>query len=425
MNKEMRDLLAKIEEKTVQAKAFMSGDNKDVAKANELMDEADALRAEYETAKRVYEAEKANGAIDATEVLEPTQDVQPKSAFEKFGADAKLGFNLDKTMNEGTNADGGYAVPEDVVTKIQEYREAERSLLDLVDVEPVNTNKGARTFKKRSQHTGFSKVGEGQSIGSKATPQFERLTYEIEKYAGYFPVTNEVLADSDSNLADVLMRWIGTESRVTANKLILAEIDTKDAVALTGIDDIKHEINVTIGSAFAGSCKIVTNDDGLNYLDTLKDTNDRYLLAPNPSDVMSMMLSVGARSIPIEVFPNDDMPSKPVYEASTDTTVQSGKTYYTKSGDVYTAVAEPTGNPSTSGYYEVTGYKIPMILGDLKEGVKYFDRQSVNIKLSDVATIGDFNAFEEDLTIYRAIEREDVEVKDDEAFVNGYILMAE
>lgn len=42
------------------------------------------------------------------------------------------------------------------------------------------------------------------------------------------------------------------------------------------------------------------------------------------------------------------------YDASTDTTVQAGKVYYTKSGNVYTKVASPTGNPSTSSYYERT-----------------------------------------------------------------------
>lgn len=42
-----------------------------------------------------------------------------------------------------------------------------------------------------------------------------------------------------------------------------------------------------------------------------------------------------------------------VYELSTDTSVVSGKTYYTKSGDKYTEVSEPTGNPSTSSYYEL------------------------------------------------------------------------
>ena len=43
-----------------------------------------------------------------------------------------------------------------------------------------------------------------------------------------------------------------------------------------------------------------------------------------------------------------------VYEASKDTSVQEGKTYYTKSGGDYTVVSEPTGNPSTSSYYEKT-----------------------------------------------------------------------
>ena len=43
-----------------------------------------------------------------------------------------------------------------------------------------------------------------------------------------------------------------------------------------------------------------------------------------------------------------------VYAASTDTTVDGSKTYYTKSGNVYTPVSNPTGNPSTSSYYERT-----------------------------------------------------------------------
>ena len=46
------------------------------------------------------------------------------------------------------------------------------------------------------------------------------------------------------------------------------------------------------------------------------------------------------------------------YKASEDTSVQAGKTYYTRSGSestgyTYTKVASPTGNPSTSSYYEV------------------------------------------------------------------------
>lgn len=376
MNKRMREILAAIEAKTVEAKGFMSGENKDVAKANSIMDEVDALKAEYEAEKRIYEAEKAEGAPTDEEV-ETKAKAKEIDVVAKFGKDAKAGFRLEKGMNEGTAADGGYAVPEDIVTRIEKYRDAKFSLLSLVRHIPVKTNKGQRTFKKRSQQTGFTKVGEGNKIGAKATPQFERVSYEIEKYAGYFPVTNEVLDDSDANLGEVLIEWIGDESRVTANNLILEQIHAKAAVDLVNMDGIKKAVNVTLGQAFKNSAKIITNDDGLQYLDTLKDGNDRYLLAPMPGDTMAMTLQVGAQAIPVVVIPNSDMP-----------TVES---------------------------------KIPFVIGDLYEGVAYWDRKQMNIKISDVAVVGELNAYEEDLTLYRAIEREDVTYWDEAAFVNGYI----
>ena len=49
MNKRMREILAAIEAKIAEAKGFMSGENKDVAKATVIMDEVDVLKAEYET----------------------------------------------------------------------------------------------------------------------------------------------------------------------------------------------------------------------------------------------------------------------------------------------------------------------------------------------------------------------------------------
>ena len=65
--------------------------------------------------------------------------------------------------------------------------------------------------------------------------------------------------------------------------------------------------------------------------------------------------------------------------------------------------------------------KVPFIIGDLKEGIIFWDRQQMNIKMSDLAVIGELNAFEEDLTLFRAIEREDVTKRDEKAVVNGYI----
>lgn len=41
------------------------------------------------------------------------------------------------------------------------------------------------------------------------------------------------------------------------------------------------------------------------------------------------------------------------YKVSTDTEVVAGKMYFSKNGDVYTPIANPSGNPSTLGYYEI------------------------------------------------------------------------
>ena len=421
MNKKMRELLAKIEIKTAEAKSFMEdGENKDVAKATALLDEIDALKTEFETEKRLFEMEKETGAPTPEKVKTDKE----KDSVKQFAEDARNGFKA-KSMNEGTNADGGYTVPEDIQTRINTYRDAKASLLRLVRVEKVTTNKGARTFKKRSQQTGFTKVGEGGKIGAKNTPQFERLEYEIDKYAGYFPVTNELLADSDANIANTLIEFIGDESRVTANKLILAQINTVKKTEIKDLDGIKKVLNVTLGSAFKATSKIVTNDDGLQYLDTLKDKDGNYLLSASPADPMKMVLSAGANTIPVENIPNEDLKSENVYGLTADTTVTADKTYYTRSGDegayVYAVVDSPATNPKTAGYYEVTAVKIPMIIGDLEEGIVYWDRQLSTIAVSNIAQVGELNAFEEDLTIYRVIEREDVTPRDTQAFVNGYI----
>lgn len=301
-----------------------------------------------------------------------------KNAVSEFARAARIGFKATVTsMSEGTLADGGYTVPEEISTMINEYRDAKFSLRSLVDVVPVSTKTGARTFKKRSQQTGFSLVAEGGAITQKQTPQFERQEWSVKKYAGYFPVTNELLADSDANITNTLVQWIGDESRVTANTLILTAIGTKAQTEFETLDDIKKALNITLGQAFKNTSSVITNDDGLQYLDTLKDGDGKYLLQPHPQNPMQLRLCAGATTIPVVVVPNSDLPT--------------------------------------------TSNKIPFIVGDLKEAVTYFDRQHMTITTSDVAVAGTFNAFENDLTLFRAIEREDVRIKDVNAFVNGYI----
>lgn len=413
MNKKMREIKAQMDALNEEAKSLFEA--KDYEGAESKVAEIEALEKAYKTAERLFQGEKE----------EVTDEVVNKAkSVNKIKAFADNIKKIRNTMSEGTNTDGGYTVPEDVSTDIEKLREAKFSLEQLVSVESVSTMSGKRTYKKRSSQTGFSKVGEAGKIGAKATPKYDRIEYSIDKYAGILPVTNELFDDSDANIYNELTEWIADESRVTRNKLILEQINTKDKTKIAGLDDIKKVLNVTLGQAFKPTSLIVTNDDGLNYLDTLKDSDGKYLLSASPADPMQMVLSAGATKIPVRVIPNADLENTNVYTITSDTDVVAGKTYYTRTGSagayVYTVVETPA-KASISTYYEVTAVQYPAIIGDLKEGIKFYDRKKLNIMTSNTAAAGDLNAFEEDLTLFRAIEREDVVVRDADAFVNGYI----
>lgn len=379
MNKKLLELLDKINNKKVEVRSLV--DQGKIEEAKAAKDELKKLQDEFDILKDIDDTAVTNLENNTNKGVNLNQK---KDSVKEFADAARKGFR--NSMNEGTAADGGYTVPEDIQTRINERRTAKTSLIDLVDVENVTTNKGSRTFKKRTQQTGFTKIGEGGKLSAGSTPQFERMSYEIAKYAGYFPVTNELLEDSDANITDTLVTWIGDESCVTRNKIILGVIDQKAKTTIKSLDDIKKALNVTLGQAFKQTSCIVTNDDGLQWFDTLKNDRGEYLLQPSPADPMKMVLCAGATTVPVKVIPNDDMPS--------DTTTK-GTT------------------------------KIPVIIGDLKEGIKFFDRKQLTLITSNIAVAGELNAFEEDLTLFRAIEREDCKTKDDAAFVNGVLTITE
>lgn len=383
MNKKMREILAQIDAKTKEAKSFMEGENKDLDKANALMDEVDKLRKEYNAEKRIFDAEKARGTEGAPQDPENVGEKATVSgevivAKEVRAIMAPAKYAADKDLQESVDADGGYTVPEDIQTAVNRWPEIVYSFLDDISVENVSTNKGARTYQKKADTEAFVDLDENGAITKKITaPQFERITYNIQDRAGFMPVSNDLTADSDANISAIVTEWLGRANIATANEKILEIIKAKTQVAMDGIDGIKKIVTVTLGQAYKSGAKIITNDDGLNWLDTLKDETGRYLLNPDPTDSTRLTLRCGTVVVPVKVVPNKAFAS--------------------------------------------TGTKIPFVIGDLKAGIRKYDRQSMSLKASDVAVIGDFNAFTMNMTLIRAILRDDYKELDGDAYVYGYV----
>lgn len=373
MNKKLLALLNSISEKKTEIKNLVDADKLDEAKA--AKEELKALQDKFDIMKDIEDDDESTNKVPAT----ATPVVDDKKASVKNFADNVRSLRTNAAMTEGVDANGGYTVPADTQTKINKYKEAHRSLRDLVSVENVTSNKGSRVYETKTSVKGFKKVAEDGSIEAIENPTFEQVTYEIADYAGYLPVSNDLLNDNDANLEDEIVNWIGRNGLATDNAQIVALAKAGTKATITGIKDIKHAVNVTIGSAY--DSKIVTNDDGLDYLDNLEDKNGRPLLEANPTAPAQMQLRCGARVIPIEVIPNADLPS--------DTT------------------------------------KIPFIIGDLKEAFHIYDRQQTVLYASKDATVTDsagkplFNAFQQRGTLYRGEQRADYKTVDRGAFVFG------
>jgi len=317
--------------------------------------------------QEALEAQEQLDAENAAELLEGSKPVPKTNQIKEFINGLRTKFQ--NSMSEGVPADGGYTVPQDIQTKINELRQSKDALQNFVTVEPVTAPTGSRVFKARSQQTGFAEVLEEGIITEKAVPQFTILSYAVKKYAGFLKVTNELLSDSDAAITGIITKWLGDESRVTRNKLILAALGLKARTAIADVDAIKGILNITLDAAFRNTSTITTNQDGFNWLDTLVDTNGDYLLQPNVTAPTGKQLF----GVPVVMISNQDLPT--------------------------------------------VATKAPMIIGDLKESVVLFNNMSTSIRSSDVA--GD--SFTTDMTLFRAIEREEVKVRDAAAYVYGEI----
>ena len=376
MDKRLQIMLSDINNKKIEIQNAIEND--DLESAKTMKEELDTMQTKFDMMESVLDAA-------------PVAPVKPvgSDAIHEFASAARNRFK--NTMNEGTAADGGYTVPADILTRINHYKEAKFSLKKLVRVENVTTNTGRRIFQTKASHSGFSSVNEAAAIGQASAPQFGKIDYAIDKYAGILPVTDELLADSDANITDVIVSWLGDEGVATENTQILSLINpgsTGTNITSAPIDGIKNALNVTLGQAYAEGAAVITNDDGFNFLDTLKvDANsNEYLLKPAKDQTAPTpyTLAVGARLVPVVVVPNVVFPS---------TVVATG---------------------DNAGTY------IPFVVGDLKEAVAFFDRQQLSIMTSNVASINvtvnnattTLSAFENDLTMFRGIMRFDVVNRD-------------
>lgn len=392
MSKELRELLNQLDEKNKGLAQLLNKADVTTEELQNASKEIDVLEAKIEAQKRKdnidknFDDNQKGAPIDNNENV-----VYNGELFTKAIADNLLkqknqkGLSLTErelnVISENIDEDGGYAVPEDIQTKINTRLKDTTDLYNAVDYEKVYTRSGRRTYEKRSSQKPMLPLSENTTIPSNNdNPKLESLSFKLKDLADFMSIPNDLLKFADKSLEEFIINWFVDKVRITRNAEILYGAGTDEhATGIMTTDkyktvtlaktpqlkDFKKCKNVELLNIFRPTSVWTVNQDGFNYLDSLEDKNGRPYLQPDPKDPTQYRFL----GLPVRELPNNLL--------LTTTTA------------------------------------IPVLLGDLKEAYKYFSDGKYELATTNIGA----GAFETNTTKARIITRLDGNVKDADALI--------
>lgn len=307
MNKELRELLDKINNKKAEAKkAYDAGD---IEKGNKLKDEALALKAEFDGRVALDGIENQAG--------EPLPKPTPKPEARSSADIVRAFLKGDRTSADVVNNlvipsseedENGIAliIPQDIQNEIRELRRYYRSMRDLLNPYPTTTLSGTYPIDDPEDPQDLIDFDDGDEISEMKDPKFKSVAYNIHMRGGLLPISRLLQQVTPASFIQYLGRWWNRKAIRTENKIIFKKLkDTKasEIVSISTLDSIKTVLNTKLDASLI-DVRIVVNQDSYNYLDCLKDENGRPLINPDPMQ-KDRMLFKGI--YPIEKFPNSQL----------------------------------------------------------------------------------------------------------------------
>ena len=383
LSKELRALLASLENKQNEVRTFMGEDK--IEEAETAMEEVRSIKKKIELQRSLDEEERSSNN-DGEEIGTPVDEsTNPEGEYRNIFMKALRNRRLSteerdlletkvdeiRAMSGSSDEDGGLVIPKDVQTKINELSRSFDALEQYVTVEPVTTRSGSRVLEANADMVPFAEVDEMGEIPDTDNPKFTNLEYAIKDRSGILPLSRTLLKDSDQNILDYVIKWLGKKSKVTRNVLILAAINSLTKKAIDTLDDIKDVLDVTLDPAISPGAILMTNQDGFNHLNKLKDSDGKYVLQPDPVKPTRKLF--------------DGRPVVIVSNRFLKTNVETNRG--------------------------------PLVIGDLKEAIVLFKREEMELASTEVGG----KAFTRNTLDVRAIQRDDVKVWDKKAAVFGEI----
>lgn len=306
MNKRMRELQTAIQSAMEEAKGFMTGEQKDLDKAQEAIDRAEELQKEFDIEQKLFEAEKSQAAA------QPPAEPQKADGFKAMAkmVRKKALNDKEKALITGADATAGenYLVPEDVKAEINELRKSYISAKNLVTVETTDALAGSVNYEKGAP-SGLTEFDDGDEIGEEDKVSFEPKRFAIKFFGKLFPVSRILIGAEKAGLMGYLDRWFVKNAILSENAKIFAALkagyNAGAPKAIAGWKAFKKSITKDLDPSCLVDGIIITNQSGFAALDEEEDKDGRPVLQPNPAHPTQKLF----QGLTIHVFPDAQLPN--------------------------------------------------------------------------------------------------------------------
>lgn len=179
-----------------------------------------------------------------------------------------------------TTVEGAPLVPSEIVTPIFRTNENSVDLASFVNKKSVSTKSGSYPIAKNNNAILATKqeLAEIENTDAGITA----IDFNVTTKAGKVYLSSELVGDSNFDVESEVKAQLERLVVNTNNKNIMDLLNKLEAKTATDLDGIKHIYNVALDPSLEKM--IIVNQTSFDYLDTLKDTDGRYLLQYSVAD---------------------------------------------------------------------------------------------------------------------------------------------
>ena len=204
-----------------------------------------------------------------------------------------------------SSATAGAVIPETIVTPILNLKNQSNNLASLINRKTVGSGSGTYPVGLNTNAILATKP-ELEEISKVDGDLLKGVDYKLQTRAGKIYISNEAVDDSEVDIiAEVktqLNQLVENTDNTNIGKILSTANNFQTATAKS-LDDVKQAKNKMLNPNL--TLTLVTNQDGFNYLDSLKDNEGRYMLQPDVTAPTGKSLF----GMPIAELSNEQLPS--------------------------------------------------------------------------------------------------------------------